>query len=94
LKKIDKSIDVALSVSHTADEHVDERELTAYERARLERERAFDERISRFSGELDNYRPIERKGTVAEELHPAVHNLPHDAVNVWKNTLPDVEVSE
>ena len=46
----------------------------------LIREKEYDERISRMRKELLN-----RQSTVAEELHPNVHNLPH-------NIIPDTYI--
>jgi predicted Holliday junction resolvase-like endonuclease len=83
----------------------DERELTSYEIERLKRERAFDERILKLQTEVNQYKSDERiaklqtevnqyKSKPAEELHPLVHNLPHDVIKTRYDVLPDVEVAE
>lgn len=63
--------------------------LTPYERERLTRERAFDTRIANLNKELD-----EKHGHIAEELHPLVHNLPHDIIDRKVDDLPDVEFAD
>ena len=78
----------------TAEEHFDKRELTSYELERLEREEEFDSRINRLKDELSQQQNIIRKGVTAEELHPSVHNLPHDTVHTKYDVYPDMEVAE
>lgn len=82
------------NVQQNADETFDKRELTSYELERLEREEEFDERINRLKEELAEQHNVIRKGTTADELHPLVHNLPHDSVQTKYDVYPDVEVSE
>lgn len=79
------------------DEHqstFDKRELTSYELERLEREEQFDQRINRLKEELAAQNDILRRGTSADELHPLVHNLPHDSVQTVYDIYPDMEVAE
>ena len=80
--------------SQVTDEIVNKNELTAYELERLEREEEFDERINRLKEELSNQQQIIRKGVSADELHPLVHNLPHDIIQNKYDVLPDVEVAD
>lgn len=53
----------------------------------------FKQRIARLKDEIAAESIVVRKGSVADELHPAVHNLPHNSVNTY-STISDVEVSE
>lgn len=76
----------------TADEH-DEKEMTREEIDIRLRDIAFDNRIERLKAELSYKQHINTHSTPAEELHPLVHNLPHDSINTY-NSLPDVEVAE
>ena len=78
----------------TAEEQFDKRELTSYELERLEREEEFDSRINRLKDELSQQQNIIRKGVTAEELHPSVHNLPHDTVQTKYDVYPDMEVAD
>ena len=77
-----------------ADERFDERELTSYELERLEREEEFDKRINRLKDELSQQQKVIRHGFTADELHPSVHNLPHNTVQTKYDVLPDVEIAE
>lgn len=92
-------------VDSAPDEHV-KPELTQYEKIKLAREEEFDERIRRLRSDVyldvpshtspDEHavRVAQRGGTVAEELHPGVHNLPHDSI-ISKYDSPNyVEVAE
>lgn len=65
-------------------------QLTSYELERLEREDLFDKRIKNLKEEVSKQSDIIRRGVPAEELHPLVHNLPHDAVET-RYDLPDYE---
>ena len=76
----------------TLEEHTEP--LTQYERELLEREYSFDARIARMKDELGYEQKDKRVGTLAPELHPAVHNLPHDLVKDTYDHLPDVEIAE
>lgn len=76
------------------DESFDERQLTTYELERLEREENFDKRINQMKEELANQQTILRHGISADELHPLVHNLPHNAIQTKTDLLPDVEYAE
>ena len=67
-------------------------ELTPYELECLEREDEFDRRIKRLNDELGETQHVMRRGINAEELHPLVHNLPHNIIKTRE--LPDVEYSE
>jgi hypothetical protein len=72
----------------------DEEYLSDGELARLERERDFDQRISRMKNEIADKHATPRKGTVAESLHPDVINLPHNIIpNHTNDDLPDVEIT-
>lgn len=73
----------------TADER-DEKHLTTYELERLEREEEFDSRINKMKEELALQQQILRHGTVADELHPLVRNLPHDVIK-YISSEDDVE---
>lgn len=68
-------------------------QLTTYELERLEREEEFDDRISRLKDELASQQRIIHNSTIAEELHPLVKNLPHNAIKTNNDNLPDVEVT-
>lgn len=65
-------------------------QLTENERMVLDRDISFDNRIARIKDELAGSQQSERKGTVADELHPGVKNLPHDIIRE-RDSLPDVE---
>ena len=78
----------------TTEEQYDKSQLTSYELERLEREEEFDKRIERLKEEMAEQQQIIRRGTIADELHPLVHNLPHDAVQTVYDVLPDVEIAE
>lgn len=69
-------------------------ELSENEIARLQRDQAFDQRINRIKAELDKSQYILRKGTVAEEGHPLVKNLPHNIIPDTRDNDPDVEYTE
>lgn len=57
------------------------------------REEAFDKRIARLKGNLDEQdERAGRKGKVAEVLHKDVQNLPHDSIK-HLNTNPPEEYS-
>ena len=61
---------------------------TEYEEAMqsaAQRDAEFDERILRIKKELDSEFQETRQGSVAEELHPHVKNLPHDEVENTNN---------
>lgn len=61
---------------------------TEYEEAMqsaAQREAEFDERILRIKKELDSEFKGIKQGSVAEELHPDVKNLPHDEVENTNN---------
>ena len=73
---------------------IDKSELTSYELERLEREEEFDARINRLKDELAQQQFVIRKGVTAEELHPSVHNLPHDTVQTKHDIYSDVEVAD
>jgi hypothetical protein len=76
------------------EEPINYADLTVDEIAHLTREQNFDERIARIKDELANKVADSRPSTsrVADELHPAVHNLPHNIIMDY-NTLPDVEIT-
>lgn len=92
LSKLAKTIQP--TTLQNADETYDKRELTSYELERLEREEEFDSRISRLKDELSVQQRVLYRGIPAEELHPLVHNLPHDTVQTKYDVLPDVEVAD
>lgn len=59
----------------------DEYEVSPYHIMRTEREEMLDQRTQRLKEEIAMERSsCKRSATTAEELHPAVHNLPHDGV--------------
>jgi seryl-tRNA synthetase len=61
-------------------------QLTSYEKMRLQREEAFDERIARLKDEIAAKRPaVPYASMPAEELHPDVHNLPHDIIDTYRS---------
>lgn len=53
-----------------------------------ERRTAFNERIARIKEELDAEH-VERRGTIAEELHPDVQNIPHVILHNKQTNPPD-----
>lgn len=59
----------------------------------IERNKAFDERIAGLREELGiGMKELLSATEPAVELHPAVHNIPHNAVRIdGYNSLPDVE---
>lgn len=94
LAKSIKSISFDATINKgTPDEGVDERELSIYEKQRLQRDLEFDERINKLKDELARRTTRIHQGTIAEELHPNVHNLPHNIIPNYES-LPDVEVAE
>lgn len=76
------------------EEPINYSDLTVDEIARLTREQNFDARIAQMKDELANKVADSRTqaSRVADELHPAVHNLPHNIIMDY-NTLPDVEIT-
>lgn len=68
--------------------------LSSYELERLKREEDFDRRINMLKDELASKRSAVHENTVAEELHPLVKNIPHNAVRLPYEGLPDVEIAE
>ena len=77
--------------NHSLDEVYDPTELSNYEIQRLEDDKAFDERIRKMKEEIDKHPTFERRGTVAEELHPGVHNLPHSVIPYTHDSYSDEE---
>jgi competence protein ComGC len=69
-------------------------QLTSYELERLAREEQFDARISALKDELALQQNIIRKGVTADELHPLVHNLPHNVIGEKHDLESYVEVAE
>lgn len=68
--------------------------LTDYELARLEREVEFDARIERMKWEMAKNQPVRiNTNEEAPIFHPMVQNLPHDAVPIDFDDLPDVEIT-
>ncbi|TCX53842.1 hypothetical protein [Dehalobacter sp. 14DCB1] len=63
------------------------------ELSRIEKNKAFDERIAELREELGMEVEVRLSATEpAVELHPNVKNIPHDAVRIdGYNSLPDVE---
>lgn len=94
LRKLTGMLNSTMSTFQTADERVYKDELTSYELERLEREEQFDNRINRLKDELAQQQHIIRTGIIADELHPSVHNLPHDSVQTKYDVYPDMEVAE
>lgn len=98
LKKLSKNADILLSVYNNVKEPTtssfDVKELTSYELERLEREETFDKRIASLTAELHDAKEVVRHGTTAVELHPLVHNLPHDAVQTKYDLDSYEEVAE
>lgn len=70
--------------------------LTKEEMERFSREESFDERIRKMKDELAHNTADKlptHSTSVAEELHPDVHNLPHNIINDTY-VLPDVEITD
>jgi hypothetical protein len=67
-------------------------DLSFSELARMERDKEFEERIARLSGELGI--GSNQQKTQADELHPHVHNLPHNIIPEKKDMYPTVEYTE
>lgn len=62
-----------------------------YEEERREYFKQFDARIERLKNEVAEEQQLySRRGSVADELHPLVKNIPHDSVRAV-NSLPDEE---
>lgn len=95
-KVIQALTNVPMNADRTSDEHI--QELSSYDVDKLERDKAFDERIAQLKEELASQQPTkpsdERVGTPAEELHPLVHNLPHDTVKNYYDSPLFEEVAE
>lgn len=73
---------------------IDSQILTENEVARIQREHDFDTRIKQMKEELALRTPdVPRKGDTAMQLHPHVHNLPHNIISDFYDDLPDVEES-
>lgn len=67
--------------------------LSTYEIERLEREDKFNKRILDLKHEINVKNDLIRRGVPAEELHPLVHNLPHNVVNDYQRDN-DVEIAD
>jgi len=78
---------------HSDVETISEEEQAIIERIE-ERDRAFDERIAMLKDELSAKIRPSGSGTIADELHPLVKNLPHDSVRPYATHPPDVEIAE
>ena len=66
--------------------------LTDYEQERLQREKELEQRVAEMQKENELVKEhFERTGSIAEEFHPAVKNLPHDSVNVNHTNQQGVE---
>lgn len=83
-----------ISKLNLTDECYDKEQLTSYELERLKREEEFDNRINRLKEEIAEQQIIIRKGTSADELHPLVHNLPHDIIEKKYDVHYGEEVAE
>lgn len=90
--KVDKLTDKRKpNVTSTSEEDF----LTSYEIEKLEREAKFDERIERLKNEIAEEHPINTHSEPAEELHPNVHNIPHEVIkDTSEPILPDVEITK
>jgi predicted Holliday junction resolvase-like endonuclease len=75
-------------------DEINKSQLTSYELERLEREEQFDARITALKEELAKQQHIIRRGTIADELHPLVHNLPHDVIGDKHDLSSFIEVAE
>lgn len=93
----DKPVQYTDNSEETPEEPVDlfdEQSLTEGEIARIHREQEFDQRIKAMKEELAFRTPdVPRKGSEAMQLHPHVHNLPHNIISDFYDDLPDVEES-
>ncbi len=68
---------------------------TPIEVQRKQRNQDFDARISRFADELGITPSPITSLPDAVELHPYVHNLPHDSISVEPGMAPgDIEIAE
>lgn len=66
---------------------------SSYETMKAEREAEFDARIEQMKEELALQQVVlEKTGTIADEPHPLVHNLPHNTISTKR--VPDVEYAE
>lgn len=54
----------------------------------------FDSRISRIKDELAKQDTTIRTGHSADELHPSVHNLPHNSITQESSGIPDEEYAD
>lgn len=70
----------------------DEDDPSEEELERLARDAEFDERINQIKEELAKQQAGGGIGTVAEELHPLVTNLPHNSINGKRE--PDIEYAD
>ena len=78
--RINKVLDVIHDACGDEGETYNPAELSEYEIARIQREKALDERVRRLQREVLLEAKRLRGGVVAEELHPDVHNLPHSII--------------
>lgn len=88
-----RKLNVELRNRPSNEDSFDKSQLTSYELERLEREEEFDKRINRLKEELAKQQTIIRRGTIADEFHPMVKNLPHDVIKI-NQSLPDIEVAD
>jgi len=86
--KLTKYIELCTTSPPAMEDFFSEEELS-----RIEKNKAFDARIAELREELGIGAEIRLSETEpAAELHPAVHNIPHNAVHIdGYNALPDVE---
>ena len=80
IARINKALDVIRDTYSDEEETYNPAELSEYEIARIQREKALDERIRRLQREVLLEAKRLRGGVIAEELHPDVHNLPHSII--------------
>lgn len=94
VKKLSNTLLNVQQPSNPSYPDVNKEELTSYELERLNREDEFDKRIASLKDEVSKQSEVIRRGVAAEELHPLVHNLPHNAVETRHDLSSYEEVAE
>jgi hypothetical protein len=72
----------------------DEKQLSAYELERLEREDEFDKRIDMLKEQVASQHAHIKTGIQADEFHPSVKNLPHNSIEVRSTRPPEIEYAD
>lgn len=60
----------------------------------IQRRVEFSERIARIKDELAKQQTPRHTGSIAQELHPGVTNLPHNTIAEEHSRIPDIEYAD